>query len=37
MTVEAAAADPDTVTSCHTPPDALSPLPLAWPEAVSPT
>jgi hypothetical protein len=33
MTVEAAAAYPDTVTSCHTPPDALRPLPLAWPVA----
>src|SRR5689334_17316575 len=30
-------AAPDTVTSCQTPPDALTPLPLAWPGAVSAT
>ena len=35
--VEAAAAYPDTVTSCQTPPDRLRPLPLAWPGALSPT
>src|SRR5713101_6831976 len=35
--VETAAAAPDTMTSCHTPPDTLRPLPLAWPGAVSPT
>lgn len=34
---DAGAALPDTVTSCHTPPDWLSPLPLFWPGAVSPT
>jgi len=33
----AGAAPPETVTSCHTPPDRLSPFPLACPGAVSPT
>ena len=33
--LEAGAAVPETVTSCHTPPEALMPLPLAWPGAVS--
>jgi len=32
----AAAAAPETVTSCQTPPEALSPLPLACPAEVSP-
>jgi hypothetical protein len=29
-------AEPDGVTSCHTPPEMLSPLPWFWPGAVSP-
>src|SRR5215472_7577656 len=35
--LDAAAAQPDTVTSCHSPPLRLRLLPKAWPGAVSPT
>ena len=34
--LDAGTAEPDTVTSCQTPPETLSPLPLAWPGAASP-
>jgi hypothetical protein len=34
--LDAGPAEPDTVTSCQTPPETFSPLPLACPGAVSP-